>query len=227
MKHPLINIHTHDTREPGIFSIENVRIRSVMPAKPATGFYSAGIHPWDVQQVEEGWLEILFSQDPRLVAIGETGLDHREAYAPYAMQTTWFERQIGTANRLEKPLFVHCVHATEACQRLLARQVEVPVLIHGFTGSAETARQWLDGHSDYYLSFGPYLLRSAKTQTALRMVFETFPGQFFLETDGDRETTTPFLYQWVSELLGIHTDELAKQIALNFHSLFPHISIEL
>lgn len=227
MKHPLINIHTHDTREPGIFSIGNVRIRSAVPEKPTEGFFSAGIHPWDVHQAGADWLDILTQEDPHMIAVGETGLDHREAYAPYETQTAWFERQIGIANRLAKPLFVHCVHAVEACQRILAREAQVPVLIHGFTGSPETVRQWLAGHPDYYVSFGPYLLRSAKTQQALRMVFEAFPGQFFLETDGDPEITTPFLYQWVSEWLGTDPDALAGQIALNFQSLFPHISIEL
>ena len=54
---PTIDIHTHHPR-PGQLSLPNVRIQDEHPDFPASGPYSAGIHPWDTAEAHEAWLEL-------------------------------------------------------------------------------------------------------------------------------------------------------------------------
>lgn len=128
-------------------------------AIPGDGWYSAGIHPWELSKIiEEGrledawqWVENVAASD-RVVAIGETGLDGRHApLVPWEAQTQVFVRHIDLANRLGKPLIVHCVGAWK---RLidLAPAIRVPAVVHGFRGKPELARQLLAAGFD--LSFG-------------------------------------------------------------------------
>lgn len=217
---PYIDIHTHGAPEEGIIACRNVRIRSSNPNVPADGLFSAGIHPWDVTEANEIWLDLFDRPSKRLIAVGETGLDHRETYRPYDLQAEWFERQIGIANRLRKPLIIHSVHAMEATAKILHRQAEVPALLHGYTGSVETLRQWLRKKSDMRFSFGPYLLRSPRTQETLRFIANELPGRLFLETDDAPPGEIKEIYRFTAELTGWPVERLKQQINENFNTLF-------
>lgn len=221
----LINIHTHHPT-PDALCIQNVRILSGNPAVPTTGFFSAGIHPWDTQAAEENWLDIFQSDSPRLVAIGESGLDYRPEYEPHSLQKEWFTQQILIANQLHKPLIIHNVHATDDTLKLVTEHSEGPVLLHGFTGSEEIVRQWLREKADTCFSFGPQLLHSPKTQKSLQTLFTEAPGHFFLETDDDTQVTIREMYIFAADLLQLTIEELKERIALNFNYLFPEITLD-
>ena len=214
---PYINIHTHRP-EPETLSVQNVRL-SATATPPAQGFFSAGIHPWDAAQAQPEWLQLVANDSPRLLAVGETGLDLRPAFAPHRMQEEWFERQIEWANRLRKPLIVHNVHATEALQRLLGGRTAVPTILHGFTGAPETGRQWIRRGPEVRFSFGPTTEKSPKTQEAARWVARESPERLFLETDDDPQSPIRTMYARCGAWTGWDIAELKELILSNFNAL--------
>lgn len=225
MQLPLIDIHTHRP-EPNVIAIRNVRLSAEDPTLPEEGYFSAGIHPWDAATAQEEWLAFFATAHPRLLAVGETGLDLRPAYALLPIQEKWLERQIDIANRLRKPLIIHHVRTTQALQKILKNRVAVPVVLHGFIGAPESARQWLEQLPDCRFSFGPTTLRSPKTQEALRWVATARPERLFLETDDDPNLSIRDMYAFAAALIGWSGTRLEKCIALNFKLLFPNILSE-
>lgn len=221
---PYIDIHTHRADPDGI-AIRNVRIGSAAPELPATGYFSAGIHPWDASRAEPEWEQCFETPSPRLLAIGETGLDFRPAYRPYDLQEAWFDRQIGISNRLRKPLIIHNVHATDALLKRLQERAQEAAVLHSFIGSPELVAQSLDRVPGLRFSFGPVAFRSPRTQQALRYVAEQWPDRLFLETDDDPTIPISEIYARTSRLLGWAPSALREQIARNFHLLFPQISL--
>lgn len=216
---PYINIHTHHP-EPDTLSVQNVRLSSCDPEIPASGLFSAGIHPWDAAAAEEAWLNIFNSAaSARLWAVGETGLDLRPAFAPRPVQERWLERQIEIANRIGKPLIIHNVQATQALQTLLGERAATRVVLHGFTGACETAREWLRRVPEVRFSFGPTTIRSPKTQEALRWIATEHPDRLFLETDDDPTLSIRDMYAFVAERTGREMDTLKRIIEQNFNAL--------
>jgi TatD DNase family protein len=113
-------------------------------------FFSAtiGIHPHECARVpEEDWeRHEALAGDPRVVAVGETGLDFHYDHSPRPVQETSFRRSLAVAHRAGKPVVVHVREADEACARVL-REERVPAaggVIHCFTGDAAAARAYLD-----------------------------------------------------------------------------------
>lgn len=221
---PFINIHTHRP-EPHTISLANVRLQSATPVLPEQGFFSAGIHPWDAAQAQDDWLDIFSADCPRLLAVGEAGLDLRPAYAPRNIQEKWLQKQIGIAKDLRKPLIIHNVHATDALMAFLARRGAVPVILHGFTGAPELARQWLREVPEVRFSFGVSVLKSPKTAATLRWAAAEKPERLFLETDDAPDTDISEMYDFAAALTGWETDRLKERIALNFNILFPEITL--
>lgn len=80
-----------------------------------------GVHPGEAAKVPESYLEALrdHARHPRVVAIGETGLDFYRDYAPRDVQERWFVLQIELANELGLPLVIHQRSALEETLRLL------------------------------------------------------------------------------------------------------------
>lgn len=140
--HSFADIHTHSHTGPDV-------VRSIEPTEQLTGdyghaWYSAGIHPWStVSAVSDdtfGRLETM-AADPRVVAVGEAGLDALRG-GDAAVQEAIFVRQAVLAEKVEKPLVIHCVRRygriLELHKALAPRQLWV---IHGFRGKPELARQ--------------------------------------------------------------------------------------
>src|SRR5512138_241324 len=113
-------------------------------------FFSAtvGVHPHECAQVPENdWRKLEdLSCDPRIVGVGETGLDFHYDHSPRPTQEVSFRRSLGIARNCEKPVIVHVREADDACLRIL-REEGVPSaggVIHCFTGDAKAARAYLD-----------------------------------------------------------------------------------
>ena len=118
---------------------------------------SAGLHPndpenFDISKYEE------FAKDPKVVAIGECGLDYFRSKPDG--QKERFEQQIALAQKLNKALVVHCRNAHDDMLQMLfsysaeLKNKKLVVVMHFFTGSGELAQKYLD--LGCYLSFpGP------------------------------------------------------------------------
>ncbi|MBI3099457.1 MAG: TatD family hydrolase [Planctomycetes bacterium] len=106
---------------------------------------AVGIHPHDSAHLSDAdWAEFeRMAADPRVVAIGETGLDYFKNYAPREVQQSAFERQMRIARDLGKPIIIHCRDAFADCWRLLGDPTRRPAagVIHCFSGTADDAGQ--------------------------------------------------------------------------------------
>lgn len=116
---------------------------------------SVGLHPNDNKdEVFDAAAYEALARDPKVVAIGECGLDYFRSEKSEG-QKERFEAHITLAQKVEKALVVHCRNAHDDCYSILQKaRMTVPVVIHFFTGSGELAQQYLD--LGCYLSFpGP------------------------------------------------------------------------
>jgi TatD DNase family protein len=129
------------------------------------------------------------ARDPRVVAVGETGLDYYWDYSPPDAQQESFRRHIDLAKRLGKPLMIHDRDAHDDVLRIL-REEGAPdtVVFHCFSGDAAMARECSD--AGYVLSFaGPVTFRNAR---ALREAALVVPEeQLLVETDAPFLTPHP------------------------------------
>lgn len=141
--HRFKDIHTHgETGEDIITSIEPRQADTMLPYGEA--WYSVGIHPWSTAEgYNNADLQYLdhIAEDPRVIAIGEAGLDACRG-ADLDTQEKVFLHHAELAERLSKPLIIHCVRRfgriMELHKALKPRQLWI---IHGFRGKAELARQ--------------------------------------------------------------------------------------
>lgn len=199
------------------------------------GFFSAtvGVHPHDCARVpEEDWrrLEDL-SCDPRVVAIGETGLDFHYDHSPRPVQEASFRRSLAVARNCEKPVVVHVREADPACARVL-REEGVPAaggVIHCFTGDARAARSYLD--LGLFISVAGVV--TFKTAEAVREAVKLVPrDRLLVETDcpylapvphRGRRNEPAFVTETarkVAEVWGVSLDEAAAATTANARRLF-------
>jgi TatD DNase family protein len=116
-------------------------------------FATAGMHPHDAQSFDaeaSARIEELV-HDPRVVAVGECGLDWFRMLSPREDQIRTLRSHIALSNDVGKPLVVHVRDAWEDVLRILDEERAERVVIHCFSGDAETARLCTD--RGYWLSF--------------------------------------------------------------------------
>lgn len=157
----LLDCHTHNPERwrdaivscrPGEFA----RLSADYP----DAVFSVGVHPWDTATCDAAGLERslqmlqAIATDPRVVAIGEAGLDGLRR-ASDDVQEAVLRRQIELSEVVGKPLVIHCVRRYD---RLLHLQREMrpqqPWIWHGFRGKPELARQILAASPRNYISLG-------------------------------------------------------------------------
>ncbi len=109
---------------------------------------SVGIHPHDAADADAEALAAIeeLAAAPRVVAIGEIGLDFFRNLSPPAVQERIFRQLLGLARRVGKPVVVHCRDAHADVLRLLGdeRVGEIGGVMHCFSGDVEIARRCLD-----------------------------------------------------------------------------------
>lgn len=175
--------------------------------------FSAGIHPNSIgSDLEEKfiWLEEV-STLKNCVAIGECGLDSLLDIEDQ-LQDDVFERQIHLANKLQKPVIIHCVnrfHRLDSFQKIS----KVPLIIHGFN-KRKTIGEVLQ-NQNFFLSFGKSVLYNVNLQEFLR----DFPlEKLFLETDS-ADFDLAELYFKVASVKNISVETLLEKIAENLQTL--------
>lgn len=210
-----INLHTHHfSNNPAVLEIVNQYPQEFDSTIP---FYSIGIHPWYINESRlEADLKIIEEklQLQNCLALGECGLDKRIEIS-MEIQTQVFEKQLALAIKYKKPVILHCVSAYQEIIEIKKRlQVEVPMIVHGFSKNSPVAKLLLD--NGFYLSFGKYLLRNPE----LESVFKSVPNnRFFLETDTIEETLEE-VYQLAAKYKNIKVSELQEIVTTNFQSVF-------
>ncbi|MFC1943570.1 TatD family hydrolase [Chloroflexota bacterium] len=128
-------------------------------------FAAVGLHPHDVATVERADIASLdiIANHPRVIAIGEIGLDFHRNYSPRGAQLQALKWQLDLATKLELPVIIHCRQAEKDMLSLIREWTsryrgpygQCQGVIHCFSGDSDTAKQYLD--MGFYLSFGAYI----------------------------------------------------------------------
>ncbi len=143
-----------------------------------------GVHPHGAGAMTEAGLEALTSlaSDPKVVAIGEIGLDFYRRRSPEALQEHWFRRQLEFALAVNKPVVIHTREATPVTLSIL-REYRGRLLggvMHCFGGSLAEARDFLD--LGFYLSFSG-TLTYPKAGTLREVANDAPLDRLLVETD--------------------------------------------
>lgn len=202
-------------------------------AQPDYFAATVGIHPHECAKVpEEDWrLMEQAAKDPRVVGVGETGLDFHYDLSPREVQEASFRRSIAAARAAGKPVVVHVREADEACARVLAEEGVPPSggVIHCFTGDWSRAKAYLD--LGLYLSVAGVV--TFKTADDLRDAVRQAPrDRLLIETDcpflapvpfrGKRNEPAHVAYTAakVAELWGTSVEEVGEVTSANARRLF-------
>jgi TatD DNase family protein len=196
-------------------------------------FYaSVGVHPDHADQspVDEDEL-VRLAAHPRVVAIGETGLDYYRTRGDTEWQRERFRAHIRAARRARKPLVIHTRAAADDTLRLMREEKagEAGGVLHCFTETQETADAALE--LGFHVSFSGIV--TFKNAGPLREVARRVPlDRLLVETDSPYlapvpfrgKTNRPALVRYVAEevarLRDLATDELAAATTRNFFALF-------
>ncbi len=197
-------------------------------------FGSVGIHPHEAENEPHVALEALVTRakHPKIVGIGETGLDYYYDNAPRDMQQVNFRSHIAAARDTGLPVIVHTRDADEDCVAILREEMakgSFTGVIHCFTAS-----QWL---ADAVLELGFYIsisgIATFKNAKDLQATVQTIPMERLLvETDAPFLAPVPHRGQtcepafvmdtarFVAALKGVDFDELQHATTKNFFQLF-------
>jgi len=128
--------------------VETSRAAIAVAAKDARVWASVGIHPHDAGEADDAaFVEIeRLAAEPRVVAIGEIGLDFFRNLSPRDAQERTLRRMLDLARRTAKPVLIHCRDAHEETLAILAaaRAGEAGGIMHCFSGDVAIARRCLD-----------------------------------------------------------------------------------
>lgn len=211
-----IDVHSH--HDAGNDIVQIVGLYSDFARASSGLLCSIGLHPCFLENHQQLLPELeRLAVLPNVLAIGECGLD-RVCNKDIAVQENIFRSQVALANRLNKPLVIHCVRAYEELLKVIHEmKSSVPVIIHGYNKKANVAQKLLA--NNMYLSFGPAIL-NGKSPAA--QVLKNVPAQmFFLETDGS-DVPISEVYHCAAEIRETSLDALTSQLAQNFRTVFKY-----
>jgi TatD DNase family protein len=235
LKRVLLDSHTcHVTKQLCIGASDGVASAKqavTLSEQHSTVWASIGIHPHDAGNYIT--LEDIASlaTHPRVLAIGETGLDFFREWAPFDAQRTLFANSIALAKEVKKPLIIHCRDAHDETLKILKEQnaSEVGGVFHCYAETAEFAKKLSDINFNVSLTG----IITFKNAHALRKEIEQIPlSQIMLETDCPYMAPEPFRGQKsepkhvfqiahkLAEIKGIDVTEIARITTENAQKLF-------
>jgi TatD DNase family protein len=144
-------------------------------------YATIGVHPHDASKAtEETYAKLRdLARHPKVLAIGEIGLDYHYDFSPREVQRAVFDRQLAIAADTGKPIVIH---TREAWEDTMAQVTSLPHggIMHCFTGDADQARQALD--LGFHLSFGG-VLTFPKAESLREAARITPEDRLLVETD--------------------------------------------
>lgn len=201
----------------------------------ASVFAAVGIQPNYCAQVREGdWDRVVaLAEQPKVVAIGETGLDCYWDHAPLELQQEYFRRHIALSRALNLPFIVHLRESGQQILQVLREecpQGSLSGVMHSFTGDWELAREFLD--LGLYISFAGMV--TFKKSIQLRDVAARVPAdRILIETDSPYLSPHPLrgkhpneparvahIAACLAEVRGVGTDEFGETTSRNAERLF-------
>lgn len=195
-------------------------------------YASVGVHPNEHEGHDPSIEELIeLSKRPKVIAIGETGLDYFRSEGDLTWQRDRFRRHIEAAKQVNKPLIIHTRESSADTLQILEEEGADAVggVMHCFVEDMETAQRALD--IGFYISFsGIVTFKNAKE---LKEVAKQVPlERMLVETDSpylapvphrgkpNQPAYTRHVAETIAELREIPLEQLAEATTDNFHKLF-------
>jgi len=198
---------------------------------------SVGTHPHHAHEeldITAGDL-ISRAEHPKVVAIGEAGLDYHYDNSPRDAQEQGFRTHIAAARATQLPLVIHAREADEDTARVLEDEMgkgPFPAVLHCYTGGPDLARRAIAlGHSISFTGIVTF-----RNSAALREIARSLPAdRFLVETDAPYLAPLPYrgkrnepayvveVAKVLAEVRGVSADEIARQTTENFFRLFSKV----
>jgi TatD DNase family protein len=150
----------------------------------AHGLYAtAGVHPHHARDCDETTIAALraVAAHPKVVALGECGLDFNRNYSPHPSQEKWFVAQLELAAELGKPLFLHSRDAHPRFAEILRNLRVDKAVAHCFTGEAAELRAYLD--LGLYIGITGWICDERRGRHLVALAKEIPGDRLLLETD--------------------------------------------
>ncbi len=195
-------------------------------------YAAVGIHPSEAKSfnIDLDWIAKEL-ENPKVVAIGEIGLDFYWDKAYQEEQKELFIRQIEIANDYEKPIIIHMRDATNDTYEILKKykKAHTEGVMHCYSASKETVKQFID--LNMYISLaGPVTFKNARVP---KEVAETIPlDRLLVETDSPYLAPMPhrgktnesknvlYIAKEIADIKGVSFEELSEQTYQNTCKLF-------
>jgi TatD DNase family protein len=198
-------------------------------------FASAGVHPDEERDGREATLDelIRLADHPKVVAIGETGLDYYRLKEPLDWQRERFRTHIRAARETGKPLVIHTRNAAEDTLRIMAEEKagEAGGVMHCFTETLDVALRAID--LGFHISFSGIV--TFKNALPIKEVARAVPlARTLIETDSPYLAPTPYrgktnqpgyvkhVAEEIARLKEMAVEEVGRATTDNFFALFKH-----
>ncbi|MGC2062083.1 MAG: TatD family hydrolase [Thermodesulfovibrionales bacterium] len=194
-------------------------------------FAAVGVHPHEARHVDENVCRRLsaWASHPKVVAIGETGLDYHYDHSPRDVQMSVFRKHLELASDAGLPVIIHCREAWDDTIRILKESGNSRGVLHCFSGNRNMAAEVIS--LGYHVSVaGPVTFRKAAD---LREVARLVPDEYLLlETDAPYLSPEPYrgkrnepaflvhTAHFIAGLRGISLEDIARITTLNARRLF-------
>jgi TatD DNase family protein len=205
-----------------------IRLADAVPWLYAT----VGVHPHDARRADQAALDRLqdLCSHPKVLAVGEIGLDYHYDHSPRDVQREIFAAQLAIARRAGKPIVIHTRQAWRATIDLLKSHWHGPGIMHCFSGDYSQAAEAL--HLGMLISFAGILtfpkaaeLRDAAARLPLDSILVETDSPYLAPVPHRGKRNEPaFLVETVrmlAKVRGISGEEAASATTGNFVRLFP------
>lgn len=195
-------------------------------------YASVGVHPdYELDEEPDQAQLVALVQHPKVIAIGETGLDYYRLTGDLEWQRVRFRTHIRASRESGKPLIIHTRSAADDTLRIMAEEKagEVGGVMHCFTESLDVAKAAID--LGFYISFSGIL--TFKNATSIKEVAQNIPlDKILIETDSPYLAPTPHrgktnqpafvkhVAEEIARLRNISVDEVGLATSHNFNRLF-------
>ncbi|MEK6246220.1 MAG: TatD family hydrolase [Pseudomonadota bacterium] len=215
---------------------ESLNALKTSNAYPETVYATAGVHPHHARECDETTIPALraLAQQPRVVAIGECGLDFNRNYSPHPDQEKWFVAQIELAVELNKPLFLHSRDAFPRFGEILKQYKLQKAVAHCFTGEKAELHAYLD--LGLYIGITGWICDERRGAHLMELVRDIPAHRLLVETDSpyltprnmrpqpkarrNEPSFLPHILRTIARALGRPAEDVAAETTRNAQLFF-------
>lgn len=194
-------------------------------------YASVGVHPHSAKDMNAGDLVKMESwlKHPKVVAVGEIGLDFFHNYSPQDVQREWFKKQLAVAEAADVPVVIHSREAAQEVFDILCASTVRRGVIHCYAGSAEMAKEYVK--MGFLIGVGGVVTFS-KGRKLAEVVKELPIETILIETDCPYLTPEPyrdkrndssylkFIVEKIADIKGMRSEDVASITTENALALY-------